>query len=314
MDDHLVGYLLNSLDPVTHQRVEAYLHGHPEARTRLDLLEEALTPLRDEGDIAPPPGLVYGTLARISEYRCALPVAPLSSPHQHDLLPRRWGRPIDWMVAAVLLVLVGGLVMPLLARHWREQRRLACENNLRKFWVGLQGYADRTDNDFPRVEAEGSRTASRASSFPPSPIADCSKTSASTAPPRVNANRSCIRSLTWIRFIATCRIRSVSSRTTLPAITLTALAMKTARCSVASAATPATACRSWPTVPGPMPSTAATTAERGKTSSMSEATSAGAFSRTLVLTAITFTTTARAASCAGVCETDTVLGSSGARP
>jgi hypothetical protein len=157
MDDHLVGYLLNTLDPVTHQRVEAYLHGHSEARAQLALLEEAIAPLQEDYEIEPPPGLAFATLARISEYRCALPIAPRPSPHQHDLVPRRWGRPVDWLVAAVLLILVGGLVMPLLARQWREQRRLACENNLRKFWVGLQAYADRTDNDFPRVEAEGAR-------------------------------------------------------------------------------------------------------------------------------------------------------------
>ena len=73
MDDHLIGYLLNSLDPVTHHRVEAYLQAHPDARARLDLLEQALAPLaEDEDPPAPPPGLVLATLTRIAEHRCGL--------------------------------------------------------------------------------------------------------------------------------------------------------------------------------------------------------------------------------------------------
>jgi hypothetical protein len=158
MDEHLIGYLLNTLEPVTRQRVEGYLHSHADARARLALLEEALAPLADDaGEIDPPPGLAISTLSRVAEYHCALPVAPRPSPHQRDLRPTRRGRPIDWMVAAVLLFLAGGLVMPMLARQWREQRRVACENNLRKYWVGLQAYADRSEDDFPRVEADGPR-------------------------------------------------------------------------------------------------------------------------------------------------------------
>jgi hypothetical protein len=159
MDEHLIGYLLNALDPVTHQRVEAYLHGHPDARARLALLEEALAPLAEDADDPEPPSNLCGTtLACIAEYRCALPVAPRPSSHQRGLPPRRWARPIDWLVAAVLLVLVGGVCVPLLARQWREQQRLACANNLRQFWVALQVYADRSNNEFPRVEADGPRS------------------------------------------------------------------------------------------------------------------------------------------------------------
>jgi hypothetical protein len=158
MEEHLVGYLLNGLDPVTHQRVEAYLHTHPEARARLALLEEALAPLaEDTEDSEPPSHLALATLSRISEHRCALPVAPRPTLYQRAVPPRRMARPIDWLVAAVLLILVGGVCVPLLARQWHEQRRLACENNLRQFWVSLQAYADRANNEFPRVEPEGPR-------------------------------------------------------------------------------------------------------------------------------------------------------------
>jgi hypothetical protein len=158
MEEHLVGYLLNALDPVTNQRVENYLRNHPDARARLALLEEALAPLADDEEPEPPEDLAVDTLARISEYRCALPDAPRPTLHQRSIPFRRWGRPVDWMVAAVLMMLVGGVCVPLLARQWREQQRLACENNLRQFWLALEAYADRTNEEFPRVEAEGPRS------------------------------------------------------------------------------------------------------------------------------------------------------------
>jgi hypothetical protein len=158
MDEHLLGYLLGTLDTVTRQRVEAYLRTQPQARERLALLEQALAPLaEDRDDPEPPPGLVRSTLARVAEHRCALPVAPRPSPYQLDATSRRWARPIDWAVAACLLVLVGGLLAPLVAHQRQRQQRLACENNLRNFWTGLQAYADRGSNAFPQVEPEGPR-------------------------------------------------------------------------------------------------------------------------------------------------------------
>jgi hypothetical protein len=159
MEEHLVGYLLSTLDPVTHQRVEAYLRGNPDARARLALLEQALAPLAEDLDEPElPPSLVVSTLGRICEYRCALPVAPRPSPHQVGAPSRRWGRPVDWAVAALLLILVGGVATPLLALQWRVQQRTACADNLRRFWVGLEAYADRSESAFPRVEAEGPRS------------------------------------------------------------------------------------------------------------------------------------------------------------
>jgi hypothetical protein len=60
-------------------------------------------------------------------------------------------------VAACLLLLVGGLAGPLLARQRHYQQRLACANNLRQLWCDLEAYSDRSENTFPRVEAEGPR-------------------------------------------------------------------------------------------------------------------------------------------------------------
>jgi hypothetical protein len=170
MDEDLIGYLLGALDPVTHRHVEAHVRTHPEARARLDLLEQALAPLaEDAAPPAPPPGLAAAAIARVAAYRAAelppavawapgrLPPAPEPSRHQVGSPGRGWGRRGDWAVAALLLVLLGGLTAPMLVGRWHDYRRTACENNLRLFWGDLQAYADRGAGDLPRVEADGPR-------------------------------------------------------------------------------------------------------------------------------------------------------------
>jgi hypothetical protein len=157
MDENLVGYLLEALDPATHREVSAHLEAHPEARARLELLRRALSPLALDRDEPPlPPGLLIATLGRVAEHRCRrLPDAPAPSPRQVGARGRRWPRRVDLAAAAVLLVLVGGLAAPLLVRQWFGYRRTACADNLRRFWVSLVAYSDRNDGAFPRVEREG---------------------------------------------------------------------------------------------------------------------------------------------------------------
>jgi hypothetical protein len=171
MEEHLVGYLLGSLDPLTHKRVELYLRTHPEAQETVELLRQALAPLDDDGDdLEPPPGLVLATLDRVAEFRslsrgayatrlasggaAATPLA--GSPHP-EFPTRRWSRRIDWAVAACLLLLVGGLALPAVISQWRQQKRLACADNLRRFHTALIGYSDGHAGAFPRVEPDGPR-------------------------------------------------------------------------------------------------------------------------------------------------------------
>jgi hypothetical protein len=155
MDDLLLGYLLETLDPMARQRVEAELQSNPDARARLARVQAVLAPLaEDAADPAPPAGLVLNTLARVAEHRCAhrVPVRPVS----HPLAPPRfsWGR-ADVLVAACMLVVLVGLTAPLVSRLWYRHDRYACANNLRKFWAGLSAYADGHDGDYPRVQEDG---------------------------------------------------------------------------------------------------------------------------------------------------------------
>lgn len=158
MEEHLVEYALGTLDPVTTARVRGYLDAHPAARERLALIQRALAPLADDAAAPePPPDLVHATLARVAEYRCMLPRAPQPSAYQVETRSRRLLRRADWIVAASILLLMGGLATPFLVEQWRDAQRLACANNLRQVWVALSGHADTHAGALPRVEAEGPR-------------------------------------------------------------------------------------------------------------------------------------------------------------
>ncbi len=156
MEENLVGYLLQSLDPDTHREVDNYLHLHPEARYRLELLERALGPLAADADAAPPPGLRVRTLARIAEYQCReLPPAPQPTVGQ-KVGPRRhpW-RLVEMLIAASILLCVVGLSLPLLNKLWYDYQVHACKNNLRLFHQALMGYSELHDHNLPKIQEGG---------------------------------------------------------------------------------------------------------------------------------------------------------------
>src|SRR5262245_15974839 len=174
MEENLVGYLLHSLDPDTHRQVEEYLLDHPEARGRLELLRRALDPLAADADDAPPPGLWVRTLAHVARHQCRQPEVVQSAPPRpspNRVLPRApWPRPAqgagaarsllrraDVLVAAVLLLVVGGVALTWVGRSWYNQHVYACQNNLRQLHQALWAYSDQHDGEFPRVEAQPPR-------------------------------------------------------------------------------------------------------------------------------------------------------------
>ena len=158
MEENLVGYLLKSLDAETEQQVEASLQTSPQLRTRLELLERALAPLAaDAGTPEPRPGLILSTLALVAEHQCLkLPSAPPPR-NQTAIANRPLLRRPDVLVAALLLITLGGLGTSALVRVWRDyHNRAACQNNLALVWrTGLQQYCDAHQGDFPRVEEKG---------------------------------------------------------------------------------------------------------------------------------------------------------------
>jgi prepilin-type processing-associated H-X9-DG protein len=155
MDDNLVGYLLGCLDETGNRQVEGYLQNCPEARQKLARLKQALGTLAvDRDDALPPPGLAARTLAKVGgPVGSNLPRAP-----REPAAPpaRAWWRRGDVAVAISLLVLALGIAAPL-AYRWHEQRSLvACQNNLRHFYVALATYRDQQGN-YPDLNREAPR-------------------------------------------------------------------------------------------------------------------------------------------------------------
>jgi hypothetical protein len=163
MDENLLGYLLNSLDPETQQRVEAHLRAHPESRHRLEALRRFLEPLEvDRDGEEPPAGLALRTLAFIARDRCQAasstdrrPGLPPAPKVRGEYAPSAWSwhRRADVLVAAGIVVAFVGLVFSGLGRAWSGYQLYACQNNLRQFHAALTGYSDAHHGDFPQVQA-----------------------------------------------------------------------------------------------------------------------------------------------------------------
>ncbi len=156
MDENLLGYLLDALDPETHREVESYLQSHPEAQQRLERLRRALLPLAADGrseDLRPPTGLWVQTLARVAEYRCRdLPRAPLTRAARAVVATRPWWRRADVLVAATLLLAISALLLPGL-NYLRARRNIVeCQNNLREVYLALEDYSQRHRGELPKVE------------------------------------------------------------------------------------------------------------------------------------------------------------------
>jgi hypothetical protein len=152
MDENLIGYLLKSLDADEQRDVEKYLREHPEAEKRLEQLRRRLDPLaRDAGDGEPADGLWVRTLSRVAEHKCrTLPAAPAAG--QAVAEPRgTWWRRADVLVAAALLVVVGGLGVVGVARLTPDKHVTDCANNLRQFHQALEAYADNHNGRYPWV-------------------------------------------------------------------------------------------------------------------------------------------------------------------
>jgi prepilin-type processing-associated H-X9-DG protein len=155
MEQNLVGYLLNALDPDTQRQVEQYLRDNPEGQRQVELLRQALEPLRaDAQEIEPPPGLAVRTLACVAEYCCRdMPRAPVPSLRfPEGGSARRWRR-ADVLVAASILLCMALLIPPVVS-HLQQQHQLeSCKENLSKFGTALALYSDRHRGDFPNVAA-----------------------------------------------------------------------------------------------------------------------------------------------------------------
>jgi hypothetical protein len=152
MDNNLIGYLLNALDPDEHRRTEEYLRDNADARRKLEILRVALTPLSvDRAQPEPPTGLVERTMACLSGAFVRTPRARVAVAGSEPVYaPSRWRR-VDVLVACCILVVLGGLGTSGLAHLHQSRERAICQNNMREFYQGFDGYAQVRNGAFPFI-------------------------------------------------------------------------------------------------------------------------------------------------------------------
>ncbi|HSQ55120.1 MAG TPA: hypothetical protein VLM40_05185, partial [Gemmata sp.] len=192
-DVDLIGYLFDALDPEEQTQVEVYLRSHPDLAMRFDETRLALAPLEADRDQAfAPEGLALRTLARVAAHlavhqpsagkpepveaiardlNAELPVGTgsLASPARpRAQLPPRdepeltaiGGRfRFDILVAGCIALFACGLVFSSIGKLRERNQMVACQNTLRTVHVGLTGYADTHNGQYPRVGVGTNSTA-----------------------------------------------------------------------------------------------------------------------------------------------------------
>src|SRR5262249_5933151 len=139
------------LEPGPARALEAELAVRPDLAARLEHLRRALAPLADAESPEPPPGLAAATLRYVAAHKDLPPAPPrpLSPASDPD---RRSGRWIDGLVAATLLLVVGGLAVAWVGQAWAGYRVRACQQNLASLWMPLAQYADQHRGALPAVQ------------------------------------------------------------------------------------------------------------------------------------------------------------------
>ncbi len=154
MEEHFIGYLFNSLDPETHQAVEAHVRADPVAAARLEKLREALSPLswdRDCESFTPPPNLTDRTLRFIDsrpENNRTTPAIPF--PPSKDGFLGWAAKRIELVVAMAVVIASVGVFFPWMYSVQRLHERVLCQRNLLAICRGIQAYRDHVGH-FPNV-------------------------------------------------------------------------------------------------------------------------------------------------------------------
>jgi len=152
MDERLLDYALGQLDPTAIAPLEAELATNPDLLARLALLRRALAPLDAVAAASPPAGLAERTLARVAvEAGTPLPKAPTERLRGGEAPGWAAGWWVQWVLAASILVLVGGLATVGLSKAWAQSNVTACQQNLNEIWHALAVYGQQHDGALPAV-------------------------------------------------------------------------------------------------------------------------------------------------------------------
>lgn len=194
--EHLLGYLLDALEPEEAEQVQQALTQTPRLNADLESLAAHLAELEiDREPHDPPPGLAANTCrwlaVQLDDEETADTVADAFDPpsshasqsvHEsaavgqrvvgqaassiHPRLGPVAGREgqafrnwsfADFFVAGGIAVAAAFLFLPALAHSRFDAQRQACQNNLRQLGMALASYAEIHGGSFPRIPTEGNR-------------------------------------------------------------------------------------------------------------------------------------------------------------
>lgn len=180
MEENLVGYLLESLDPPERQRVEEYLAESPEGQAQLELLRQALLPLSfDKDTIDPPADLAVRTIGLVAEHivnaegsvaepgkspvaeflrsvghreppplkLSEVPAYPYHGSEANPVYHRR--RNVFATIGLSAAVLLIGITAIGTLRQVREVQ--ACQNNMRAMHQAFNTFCDANGDNYPKV-------------------------------------------------------------------------------------------------------------------------------------------------------------------
>jgi hypothetical protein len=179
MREQLLGYLMGALDASQQKEVERALESNPQLREELDLLHEALEPLRaDRALYEPPCGLAERTLDAVAaiagwpEEEVDPSPAPgaheqetaLASPMKTALsAPResfakawagRWAA-LDVVASAAILAAAAMLFFPAVANSRFQARVMGCQSNLQTVARGLENYSENHNQQLVTIPESG---------------------------------------------------------------------------------------------------------------------------------------------------------------
>lgn len=171
MRDHLLGYLLEALEPAEHELVERQLSTDANLRRDLAALERSLDVLgADREHLDPPPRLTQRTCQFVflaasptmtvpatnlpAAAAMSSPMAAAFEPASRASAPGRWTA-ADLVVAAGIFLAMGMLLFPAVNNSRYAARLAGCQNNLRELGLALAGYSQQNQGRFPEVETSG---------------------------------------------------------------------------------------------------------------------------------------------------------------
>jgi hypothetical protein len=177
MREQLLGYLLGALDASQQSEVERAVQSDPQLREELDLLDQALEPLRaDRGRYEPPCGLAERTLDAVAAIAGwpdeELETAPRNA--EEPVLPRamltsklsapretaakawsgRWGA-LDVAASAAILAAAAMLFFPAVNSSRFDARVAACQSNLLAIARGLENYGENHQQQLVTIPESG---------------------------------------------------------------------------------------------------------------------------------------------------------------